>query len=702
MQYTKKTYQITITIIFALFILPAICSASDLNCTENLKKILAEISTKTYEPTVLPNMTYQPPVNTQDAENKLIELAKENNSNPKTCEIIENSLLEFLNTDITLEAKEVACKALSIIGTEKCIPKLAPMLLDPNTNDMARFALERIQHKSALDAIRDALIKTKGRSKIGIINSIGFRKDKNAVTLLAAEVNNPDTSITSSAIWALGQIADSNSVQILEKVLNSNASMKIQTYNALLACAENYRLQKNNEQALNIYMQLWQQNEFPFLRAAAIKGIFAIKGKESQDLILAAINDQQKDVQTAAFELVRSYPDVEFIKETEARDISAENQVKLISALADRNDKIFFPYILQSLDSSDNYVRIAALRAMITLADSSVIPKVTKIAAYSQGKEQILARKVLCRITDSNADNIILQGILTATDPNIKIEFIAAVGERNISTKEAIDIIFNAAGDNNKKVKFQAVDTLGKLINSDDLPKLAEIYIKTAAADEQKAVEKAIISAIQRLPDNRKNAQALIQIYDSQQNIQTKSKMLMLLAKTKSENALDKIRQSVKDNNIEIQKASIAAFSSWHNLEPISDLKQIIKNSDNQACKILALRGLIQLIDTDKNISPEKAVQLYMEAFSMAEQTNEKKMILSGLAKIKSALALQETAKFLDDKELNKEVQSAAIEISKNIYSENKELVEKILKQIINKSENEAIKSQAQQVLSKH
>ena len=71
------------------------------------------------------------------------------------------------------------------IGTAESVPALAALLPDKDLSHMARYALERIPAPEAGAALRDALPKLSGALKVGVIGSLGVRRD-------AASVAGPD------------------------------------------------------------------------------------------------------------------------------------------------------------------------------------------------------------------------------------------------------------------------------------------------------------------------------------------------------------------------------------------------------------------------------------------------------------------------------------------------------------------------------
>lgn len=91
---------------------------------------------------------------------------------------IEQALLEVLQSDAPIPAKEYICRQLALIGTDRCVPMLAALLLDAELSDRARLALEAIPTTAAEDALRTALDKVEGDRRAGIVNSLDERKKR--------------------------------------------------------------------------------------------------------------------------------------------------------------------------------------------------------------------------------------------------------------------------------------------------------------------------------------------------------------------------------------------------------------------------------------------------------------------------------------------------------------------------------------------
>jgi len=202
------------------------------------------------------------------------DIIKKAHSSPVELQRIEKSLLGVLTSDSTRAGKQYVCRELSIIGTGQSVSVLANMLTDEETSDMARYALERIPGTAVDEALRSALRSANGKPKIGIINSLGQRRDRRAVRALSRLVGNQDQAVAAAAAAALGQIADARATKALAEA-KDNATGKLQmvVLDSYLRCADQLVADGNKAEALGIYKEL-QKPEMPKpIRTAALTGM---------------------------------------------------------------------------------------------------------------------------------------------------------------------------------------------------------------------------------------------------------------------------------------------------------------------------------------------------------------------------------------------------------------------------------------------
>jgi hypothetical protein len=103
-------------------------------------------------------------------------------------------------------AKAKACQRLAVVGAGAAAPALATLLHSPQLSAYARTALETIPGAPADEALREALTKVKGNQLIGVINSIGKRRDAKAIDELGKLRYAPEPDVAKAADAALARI----------------------------------------------------------------------------------------------------------------------------------------------------------------------------------------------------------------------------------------------------------------------------------------------------------------------------------------------------------------------------------------------------------------------------------------------------------------------------------------------------------------
>jgi hypothetical protein len=198
---------------------------------------------------------------------------------PEILKKTEKQFTKLLRSKTTLDCKQFICRQLGVIGSEDSVPVLAAMLGEPETADMARYALERIEGEAVDEALLKALPKATGKEKTGIINTLGARGDGKSVGVLAGLIYDSDAQIATAVVSALGRIANSQAADVLVKATGrTSGALKQQVLHAYLSCADN--LAKHDKaKALEIYSQAYSPANPESIRVAGLRGM-VLSGKE--------------------------------------------------------------------------------------------------------------------------------------------------------------------------------------------------------------------------------------------------------------------------------------------------------------------------------------------------------------------------------------------------------------------------------------
>jgi HEAT repeat protein len=194
---------------------------------------------------------------------------------------LENRLVVALQSDISRDAKDYVCRKLAIVGTASAVPALASLLGQQDYSHMARMALERIPAPEAGEALRHAAAKVSNELKIGVISSLGSRRDPAAVSMLNELLSSSDPAVARAAALALGAIGNLDAASALKAAATSAAASNPAVIDALLVCAEALVASQKQGDALTIYRSLAVDNQGRLVRLAATRGILACTNHQS-------------------------------------------------------------------------------------------------------------------------------------------------------------------------------------------------------------------------------------------------------------------------------------------------------------------------------------------------------------------------------------------------------------------------------------
>ncbi|HYA49328.1 MAG TPA: HEAT repeat domain-containing protein, partial [Burkholderiales bacterium] len=185
----------------------------------------------------------------------------------------EQQLLAVLTSPASLQEKDAACAELKRVGTARSVAVLAGLLSDPDLSHSARYALESMPAPEAGLALLEALDKTSGVLKTGVIHSLGRRLEARAVPALIKLMEDADPNVVGATATALGRIGGAPATAALFSVVTSRAEggRRGAALDALLAAADRDLAEGRTENAKAIFEKLRSVPAPNHVRAAAYR-----------------------------------------------------------------------------------------------------------------------------------------------------------------------------------------------------------------------------------------------------------------------------------------------------------------------------------------------------------------------------------------------------------------------------------------------
>jgi HEAT repeat protein len=612
----------------------------------------------------------------------------------------EDKLIAVLRSDASRKEKVDACRGLSFIGTKKSVAPLAALLGNEELSHMARYALEPIKDPAVDAAFRDALGTLKGKPLIGVIGSVGVRRDAEAVkplaNILAKHEAGPDVS--SAVVRALGSIGNEAAAEILQTGLaHAPKEAQLPIAEGLFRCAELLAAEGKPEIAVDLYDQLLEEGGPHQVRAGALRGAILTRGEDGVAVLAKYLRSDDYIMFSAAAQTALELPGPEVTEALTAGldKLPADNQILVLWTLGKRGDARALPAVIALADSDSKAVRMEAIRVMPQFEDSASVPKLVKLMGDSDEEIAKAAQDSLAAIPGRRADSAVV-AMLKSSEASERVTALELMGRRRMTS--SVPALLKAASDDNAEIRTAALRKVGELGGPEQVPALLDLLMKLESSRDLGAAERALITVCGKSEDAQSYTSRLIDQLDRARPAQ-KNALLRVLGATGGSEALEAVREAAKSSDAGVRDAAIRVLCGWKTADVAPDLLKLAEASGG-AHKTAALRGYINLI-RDENLSTARKLAMCKQADALIERTEEKRLLLGALSTVPSVEALSMAMASLDDRATKTEAGFAAAAIGTSIAGQHPREVSNAMKKVLDSTNNRNVRRSAQQALNK-
>ena len=526
----------------------------------------------------------------------------------------EATLLSVLQSDKPIFDKAKACQQLAIIGTKDAVPVLAKLLADEQLAHYARFALEPLPDPSVDEALRASLGQLQGGLLVGVVNSIGMRRDVQAIDALKALLENADPAVAGAAACALGRIASPAAIDILKASLAAAEPVRLSVAEGCLTAADAMEKEGKTELAQSIYDAMRGAELPKYLQIAALAGAIRSRGAQGVALLVEQLKSADDDFFEVGLSMAHLIPG-DRITETLIAEVSKPMPVPestgpvLVITKAEYGAKDTWADVTQALVDAVQGGSVS-VKAGNELAGGDPVPNVVKSlrVSYTLGGE---AKKV--EIPENGVFEI--AGTPLPSNPR-ETSVVVVLGRRG--DRAALPVILKLAQDGPWDVRLAAIRALAKLGDASAVPLLLEI-----AASGQGAQASAALDSLADLPDKAASTK-LEALLDSSTG-QQKLVVIELLGRREISSAVPALLKLVSSDDKATRDASFAALGLTvdqnnlaalvkHLVKPASaDVATAAKAALQKACLRMPDRDAAArtLIDQMRGVSGQPQADLF-------------------------------------------------------------------------------------------
>ncbi|MBN2294722.1 MAG: HEAT repeat domain-containing protein [Pirellulales bacterium] len=606
---------------------------------------------------------------------------------------LEKRLAAVLKTDASRDAKAFVCRRLMVIGTAESVPALADLLPDKDLSHMARYALERMPAPEAAKALRDALPKLSGATKIGVIGSLGARRDTASVPILAPLLGDADKAVARSVAYALGAIGTAHAAKVLDDASKTAPQdVKNAISDGTLMCAERLLADGKKAEATLLYKSLCSESQPKLIRLAGIRGLLsttdATSDKRIQMISRLLINKDREVVALGLEQIRESVKGAETTKRfTDLLSKLAPNgQAGLLDALADRGDKTARPAVLTMLKSPHAQIREAAVRALGPLGDTADVSTLVKILATGTDPEKEAAWNSLILLQGPNVHTAMVAE-MKQSKPELRAKLLDL-----LATRRALDTIpamLEAALDENAQVRQAALNGLGQLAAAEHVALMVDAVLESPAGSKREMAEKAVMFVCNRIDDPNRRADPVLAGFAKRSDAE-KTTLLPLLGRIGGSAALKEVEKALTDQNSSRRNAGFHALCNWPDASVANRLTDLAQNAADAGQRVSALRALMRVaVLADKRTDAER-LDLLKKAMNLATDDKERNLAIQRAKAVRTMDSLHFVLPYLDKPECAQEACATIVELAhhRKLREPNKPEFDKALDAVIRLSKD--------------
>jgi HEAT repeat protein len=615
----------------------------------------------------------------------------------------QSDLIAVLQSDAPKGEKAITCKRLAVYGTEESVPALAPLLADRELASWARIALEAIPGSAADTALRDALGKLDNRLLIGVINSIGVRRDVHAVDNLVQKLDDTNADVASAAAVALGHIGGEQAARALTQSLTgAPAGVRSAVSEGCILCAEWFLEHDMTTEAVKLYDTVRQADVPDQRHLEAIRGAILARRSAGVPLLIEQMRSEDKERLGIGLRTARELPgrDVTEALAAEMSRLSPDRRPLLLLALADRSDSAVLPTVHKAAQSGPKDLRITAINILIRLGDVSCVPVLLEAATEDDAMLEQAATETLIRLPGKDVDADLLARLPKAQG-KLQQVLIELAGQRQIS--EAVPAVVSGLHDTDAGIRGAAIRTIGIIGQDQQAADLVKLLQETNNSSERSGIEKALLAI-----SGRCGVRCIPLLRPLTQSRDNELHMIGLHALTiiGGPDALATVKSAIESAEPPVQDEAVRILSTWPNNWPEDSeagqaLLMLATSAEKTSHQVLGLRGYLQYIRGYKRLSNEQKVAKIKDVWPHIKRPEERRQAIAVLAEAPIAGALELLTTLADDPAVAEEVYSAMVRIAgQDVRGISRDQRRGVLQMVVEKSTNDGTRRRARKTLS--
>jgi HEAT repeat protein len=550
---------------------------------------------------------------------------------------------DALNEDHPAAVRAFLIRQLHYVAGPETAGILRPYLLNRELCEPAAQAMisiagrHRVQRNFVLTQFWKAYVESEGPCRIAIVRALGTLEDTACYPTVLPDMESGDPILRRTAAWALAQTGDpALSEALLAYIAGTPLAERADSIELLLLYSRSLTKLGENKKAAEMLRFMIDPSTadpgYAFARCAALSSLAEVLGEGALDDLMAALGDEDVELQATAARLIAGVPGRQVTARLTESVAQAQPavQARTLTVLAARGDASALPVVLECLWGEDREVGAVAAGVAAQLGEMKAVEPLIEALAVDDAAYREAVIDALARITHPRATRRIEDALADADDAvqvGLLHVLMARPGDVDLETIRA------ATQDESVNVRVTAIQAMATLAPASQVDKLVELLASAREEAEFEALQEALVSVASREANTETRTKEILAALSLQPSPQQQIVLLRALGQLGGSSALTLVRQAMEESSSpDVYEAAVRALADWPTGAALEPLMKIAAAPRDVKDHVLALRGVARIAAEEP---AEISLPVYREALGIAQRAEEKKLLLSGLGKVK-------------------------------------------------------------------
>jgi HEAT repeat protein len=258
---------------------------------------------------------------------------------------------------------------------------------------------------------------------------------------------------------------------------------------------------------------------------------------------------------------------------------------------------------------------------------------------------------------------MILKALRSSDESQVRVQLIRLLSRRNV-TGAADELLRQAAGSSDRNVSIAAFQALRVLAGFDELPSLIALTKECRDGSVRDAAVSAVYGACKNDQSVGQSGALVLKELKRSTVAEEKESWIRVLALLGYAEALPAITAVLQDPNQKVVQSTISNLGRWPDPAPIDALFGVVEGDYPSNLRRQGLMASLQLATAAadrETASDEELIVWFRRAKRAVRSVQEKRLLISGLGRVKHIESVRLSASYLGDPDVKTEAAYAIV-----------------------------------------